>query len=187
MATTSPDNIKTPDAGDQYALVQDLGAMADTVQNALTRRANSFVGTSAQRTSFSGSALEGTSWRDTDGSKLGFVFQSGSWVPVSGVSGATDITSSLSTAYRGTLNGRTVDSQKRISYSGGGTGVFASNSSQVIGTLPAAWRPREQTQWFVRLSGGYLGTLILNPGGEMTVYNFSGSNRSAAWFEVTFI
>lgn len=44
MATTSPDNIKSPDAGDQYALVQDLGALADTVQLALNRRPRSISG-----------------------------------------------------------------------------------------------------------------------------------------------
>lgn len=35
MATTSPDNIWTPDAGDDYALTTDLAATADTVQDAL--------------------------------------------------------------------------------------------------------------------------------------------------------
>lgn len=35
MATTSPDNIWTPDAGDDYALTVDLAATADTVQDAL--------------------------------------------------------------------------------------------------------------------------------------------------------
>lgn len=41
MATTSPDNIWTPDAGDDYALTVDLAAMADTVQDALNKKANS--------------------------------------------------------------------------------------------------------------------------------------------------
>lgn len=35
MATTSPDNIWSPDSGDDYALTVDLAAMADTVQDAL--------------------------------------------------------------------------------------------------------------------------------------------------------
>ena len=38
MALTSPDLIRTPDDGDQYALVQDLGAMADSIQTALSKR-----------------------------------------------------------------------------------------------------------------------------------------------------
>lgn len=36
MATTSPDNIWTPDSGDDYALTVDLAATADTIQDALT-------------------------------------------------------------------------------------------------------------------------------------------------------
>ena len=35
MALTTPDNIRTPNSGDQYALVQDLGVLADSVQAAL--------------------------------------------------------------------------------------------------------------------------------------------------------
>lgn len=38
MATTSPDNIWTPDSGDDYALTVDLAATADTVQTALNSR-----------------------------------------------------------------------------------------------------------------------------------------------------
>lgn len=36
MVTTSPDNIWSPDAGDDYALTTDLAALADTVQDAIT-------------------------------------------------------------------------------------------------------------------------------------------------------
>lgn len=36
MATTSPDNLWSPDAGDDYALTTDTAAMQDTVQAALT-------------------------------------------------------------------------------------------------------------------------------------------------------
>lgn len=38
MATTSPDNIWTPDGGDAYALTVDLAATADTVQDALNTK-----------------------------------------------------------------------------------------------------------------------------------------------------
>ena len=98
MATTSPDNLKTPDAGDQYALVQDLGALADTVQNALTRRGNLYVGTSAQRSAFT-TAPNGSRWQDTNGDQLEWVRLAGSWrldawhttisIPVTGSAGAT--------------------------------------------------------------------------------------------------
>lgn len=79
MATTTPDTLKTPDAGDQYALVQDLGSLADTVQSALIRRANSYAGPAANRTAFA-TAPEGTSWQDTDGKKGLYVRQGGAWV-----------------------------------------------------------------------------------------------------------
>lgn len=38
MALTSPDNIFSPDAGAPYALTEDLAALADSVQDALTAR-----------------------------------------------------------------------------------------------------------------------------------------------------
>lgn len=81
MATTTPDNILTPDAGDQYALVQDLGLMADSVQDALTRRGNALKGTAAQRVSALNSSDPGVLWQDTDG--IGMIWKRGAsaWVP----------------------------------------------------------------------------------------------------------
>ena len=78
MATTTPDNIKTPGAGDQYALVQDLGALADTVQNALVKRANSYTGTGAARGAWT-TAPAGTKWQDTDGFKRSYTRIAGAW------------------------------------------------------------------------------------------------------------
>jgi len=43
MATTSPDNIWTPDSGDDYALTVDLAATADTIQIALNNRKSNAV------------------------------------------------------------------------------------------------------------------------------------------------
>lgn len=83
MATTSPDNLKTPNTGDQYALVQDLGALADTAQNALTRRANSYVGTGAQRVAFL-NPPQGASWTDTNGSRNSYTYVGTSWTRTSG-------------------------------------------------------------------------------------------------------
>lgn len=76
---TSPDNIPSPDLTDQYALTQDMAALADGTQAALVRRANLYIGTSTQRAAFT-SAPEGTHWQDTDGSKLEYVRKSGQWV-----------------------------------------------------------------------------------------------------------
>lgn len=77
MALTTPDSIRTPNDSDQYALVQDMGAMADSVQNALVKRANAYVGSPAQRAAFS--APEGTVWTDSDGSSRMFIRQDGAW------------------------------------------------------------------------------------------------------------
>lgn len=43
MALTSPDNLRTPDSGDEYALTVDLGVLADNVQTALDRKAATSV------------------------------------------------------------------------------------------------------------------------------------------------
>lgn len=81
MATTSPDNIWTPDSGDDYALTVDLAAMADTVQDALTARpVNYRVLTNAQRLALTGPALfEGlTVW--TSDTKIEWLYTGGAWV-----------------------------------------------------------------------------------------------------------
>lgn len=84
MATTSPDNIWTPDSGDNYDYVIDSAATAASIQTALTRRANSYIGTTTQRTAFTSSAPEGTLWSDTDGEKILWIKQGASWIPVWG-------------------------------------------------------------------------------------------------------
>lgn len=81
MATTSPDNLYSPDSSDPYALTQDLGAMQDSVQSALVRRANAYVGTSAQRNAFT-TAPVGTIWSDTNGSRLVYKRGASSWEPI---------------------------------------------------------------------------------------------------------
>ena len=82
MATTSPDNLRTPDSGDSYALVQDMGILADTTQNALIKRANAYVGTTAQRVAFSTDAPMGTIWSDTDGERLVWKKGATGWEPI---------------------------------------------------------------------------------------------------------
>ena len=62
MATTSPDEIYSPDAGQQYALTQDLLLMADSVQGALLDRAVQLSGSGAPG---SLAADPGARYRDT--------------------------------------------------------------------------------------------------------------------------
>lgn len=81
MATTS-DGIWTPDSVDTFALVNDLAAMAASIQAALNKRANHYTGTTTERTAFTSSAPEGTFWTDTNGSKITWTLQGSSWVQV---------------------------------------------------------------------------------------------------------
>lgn len=82
MATTSPDNLRTPDLGDQYALVQDLAALADLIQIALDRRANAFIGTSQERVAYTDTATNGQLWKDTNGSKALWFKDGATWATV---------------------------------------------------------------------------------------------------------
>ena len=90
MATTTPDNIWTPDSGSNYNYVIDSAATASSVQNALTRRANSYTGTTTERTAFTTDAPEGTLWSDTNGDKTLWIKQGASWQKVWTVGGPHD-------------------------------------------------------------------------------------------------
>lgn len=83
MALTSPDNIFSPDRSKIYALTNDLSQLTGTVQSALTRRANQYIGTSAEREA-SSNIPNGVHWQDTDGAQLEHVKLLDSWVPVGG-------------------------------------------------------------------------------------------------------
>lgn len=78
MATTTPDNIRTPNPTDPYNLVADLAILASDVQTALNRRANLYFGTAAQRAAFT-TAPNGTHWQDTNGSMYEWVRIAGVW------------------------------------------------------------------------------------------------------------
>lgn len=81
MATTSPDNLRTPNPGDPYNLVPDLATLAGDVQSALNTRANAYKGTASQRAAFLSIATVGALWQDTDG--IGMLWKRGAsqWVP----------------------------------------------------------------------------------------------------------
>lgn len=81
MATTSPDNIRTPNPTDNFNLVADWATTASDVQDALTRRANAYKGTASQRGSLTSTAADGTLWQDTDGVKMIWRKDGSVWVP----------------------------------------------------------------------------------------------------------
>lgn len=67
MAITSPDDIWTPDAGDDYALTTDLAAMADTIQDAITANRVNLKGLDSTRPANGSAGLTaGMSWYSTD-------------------------------------------------------------------------------------------------------------------------
>lgn len=72
MATTSPDNIWTPDSGDDYALTVDLARTADDVQDAITslRNARRYrSGTTTERDAWSAPGW-GAMWGNTTTGEL---------------------------------------------------------------------------------------------------------------------
>lgn len=79
MATTSPDNIWSPDSGDDYALTVDLAAMADTVQDALNTVKTYTPLTDAERLALSGTDLfEGRIVYATDTNAM-WMYNGSSW------------------------------------------------------------------------------------------------------------
>ena len=81
MASTSPDNIFSPDEGQQWNLTSDWQQTAESVQAALNRRANSYSGTKLERLAFT-PPENGVHWHDTDGDSFEYVWRNGRWHPI---------------------------------------------------------------------------------------------------------
>lgn len=81
MALTSPDNIYSPNIDDNWAVPQAMGALADSVQAALHKRANFYVGTPQERQNFTPNR-PGVHWQDTDSGSREFRWSGSRWVPV---------------------------------------------------------------------------------------------------------
>lgn len=81
---TTPRGIWTPDSTDDYDLVVDLAATANSIDGALdnlSESSNVRVGTAAQRASFLASAPVGSLWQDTDGIRMIWRKDGSAWVP----------------------------------------------------------------------------------------------------------
>lgn len=108
MATTTPDGITTPDSGTDYDLTVDLGIMADTVQDALTRRANYGLGTTTQMNAALSQFSNGAVWYNTTTSSE-WRRVSGAWVnqasshPFRMAAGVINISTSSSVTASGTV------------------------------------------------------------------------------------
>jgi len=80
MATTSPDDLWTPDTGDDYALTVDLAAFADTVQEAFTKLGLPAFASNAARDAYYPSPVNGDAGIRTD---LGYIemYDGTTWRP----------------------------------------------------------------------------------------------------------
>ena len=153
MATTSPDNIWTQDIADNYDLVIDAAATAASVQAALVTRANSYTGTTAQRTAFTATAPEGTTWADTNGDKILWIKQGAVWVRVWPDVPAPDPPALGTFSF---ASGWDANSSVSLTRNGGRvhidgiarpTGIITANA--IIGTLPVNARPSTTDQmWY---------------------------------------
>lgn len=106
MPTTTPDTLRSPNPSDPYNLVADLAIMQSDNQAALNRRANTYIGTSSQRTAFT-SAANGTHWQDTNGNQWEWVRLGGAWV-VSGPRVATGTGVTISAPGGGTTTSQSI-------------------------------------------------------------------------------
>lgn len=138
MIETS-DGIATPSEDDEQNLVQDLAAMAVTVQNALNKRANSYKGTVTARTQFTQQAEDGVLWKDTNGTRALWVKQGTSWEriwPESSFNLTLGSSTVDTTGYGGQL-------QIRRFYPSSGTNSHVNlvvGTSETIGLQAIAWR-----------------------------------------------
>lgn len=80
MPTTAK-GIWTPDNTDDYDLVVDWAANANSVDAAISTYGNALKGTAAQRTAFTTTATNGMLWQDTDGIRMIWRKDGAVWVP----------------------------------------------------------------------------------------------------------
>lgn len=181
MATTSPDNIWTPDSGDDYALTVDLAAMADSVQDAVNAHKTYRVGTNAERLALVAPELrDGIVFQTTDGSKLKWTYMNSSWVQLDRASETSGVFTAAS--------GWTVSSQRAVQTNGmiyayfsltrtGGT-INVNDEGDItniqIGTVAADWRPPFE----VVLGSGNAGRVAsgyVNSAGSLYLTSVGGS------------
>lgn len=174
MATTSPDNIYSPDSGNQYALVQDLGAMADSVQSALATRGNSYRGTSAQRTAFTSQAPQGTLWSDTNGSQLVYVRKGTGWEEVNQDPEDSGWQNLLGNIGSGTARWRRYGESVEVEVSG----ATVSGVVNLSPTLPLAERPSVQRRSFIFSGSNAIGTILVLPSGQVQLIRVSSGDQS---------
>lgn len=79
MADETSDGITYPTLDDEYALIPDLAAMAESIQLALEKRANARKGTQTERVAATNDSPEGTLWKETTGTGGLYVREGTGW------------------------------------------------------------------------------------------------------------
>lgn len=140
MPTTSPDNLRSPNPGDAYNLTSDWANSMNDVQAALTARANAYRGTAAARAAFT-SAPEGALWKDTDGTKGLYSYESGSWVLLTIPGGVTIGTITARSGF--TLAAGHLSKQGKVGkfIARFNKNVGTINANEIVGDLPAGFFP----------------------------------------------
>lgn len=82
MAIQTSDGITSPGSGDAFNYAAQLATLAQTTQLALEKRANSYIGTSAEREAVRLLLTEGSLWSDTNGDKALYMLQGSQWVRI---------------------------------------------------------------------------------------------------------
>lgn len=181
MATTTPDNIWTPDSDDPALIVPDMASTANTVQQALTRRANYYTGTSSQMASLLSSAPVGALFYNTTESKE-YRKVGSSWVlnPFGNSTGNTlcnNRTNVTGTLYVNNVAG-TIHLHGGVT---GGTITYPTGASTRFAALPSgsSWLPASITPLNVFISNTSNISAYLATDGNMYFRNDSGSTRTA--------
>lgn len=181
MATTSPDDIWTPDAGDDYALTADLAAMADTIQDAISllRAGLSYIsGPDAVRQGIpSGSLFEGLHFWTTD-TKIEWIYTGGTWTSFTTVAPTLDQDNWAATGgYTPTIY---VDGVWRELY-----GAMTRNAGGALTGLlriPAGHRP--SVNWFIGAgvsSSGAAYELRINPATGILDIPYGGGSTTGVY------
>lgn len=173
MATTSPDNIYSPDLSNPWLQTVDLAAMADSVQDALNnvRGGQAYqVGTDAERLALSGSGrFKGLIFYTTD-TNLEWRYDGSAWVRTD----TGDIALTLNGGWTSTSGTATVRVRNGIATLNSRLATSAGATTSAF-TLPVGARPSSQRVSMVSVGGttGVQAVVINSNGGvsfpDMTI------------------
>lgn len=193
MATTTPDNLYSPDGSNAYNIPAETGAMQTSVQAALSQRANFYRGTSTQRVALStaGLAQNGTYWSDTNGTQELYRYSGSAWVSQTPAAPDTTAWTTVLAAGASGSNGfaaTTAVECRRLNgvvfLSGELTNSSTSSSALTALTLPVGFRPRTRIHGYLSATG-LVGTVDasyrLLTTGELQIQVFNGRGSSPGY------